>query len=463
MDNEIPSLDELKNELGEDIVYFIDFISGADMVLYDIGNSDNCNNTLPDAQPVSGHAIYYSKGSDNEYGSLGVCIAGSKKVNFATTCYHVCCCGKVSKRNPAKMSRQLELDSTNRYSKTKSARYLYKCKSEEERNEKKQKHKNKKGSYKEIEYQTGKDECGSNCVDDNKAGVDCHGVSSKLGKYEDEKLSGIKENMPNDILKTKKEGEMTDGKKIKKENKEGKKEESKKGKEKKKSRAEKQSKGRMLGKFSWGVHNLEHDFALIQLEDNELNCICQMRSIQQIEEVASKQTINEMYRQFGFLTVEKTGFTTGTTEGKLTMIGVCFSLRGRCRKLKNCYVVEDKDDTKPFSAKGDSGSAVTIVRPSDNKKILFSYVTCAAAKKIPEKKAAKIEVSEKKATKEEKRKTICLSLRSSLDLWNQNRKQDMKLEKKPPSYVKPTQRPEGESGRVGEFKCILELATGKLN
>ena len=140
-----------------------------------------------------------------------------------------------------------------------------------------------------------------------------------------------------------------------------------------KSGARNENKGCMLGKFSWGVLNERHDISLIELERG-LNCFCTMSDIDNEQDPEDcKQYIAHKLREHREVIVEKTGFSTGTTKGIVYRYGFC-DLKGRNLRLRKCYLVKSKNPDKPFSAPGDSGSVVKLVRKG-NKKLPFSYLS----------------------------------------------------------------------------------------
>ena len=158
-----------------------------------------------------------------------------------------------------------------------------------------------------------------------------------------------------------------------------------------------------LGTFLWGLYNEQHDISLIKLRKN-VNCSCTMSDIT-CSELPSKKDIVGIYKRCkGAVKVENTGFSTRRREGILRGFNFCEAKKGG-PDIRKGYIIENKDDSSPFSASGDSGALVKIIPvPSENEdentedetneeKIPFAYIVIGATEG----------------------KTVCHNLRNSLD------------------------------------------------
>ncbi len=381
---------ELKKEFGEDIVNHVEITPGTDAVFEYVGNGNNCDyasSTTKSHQidgPRSGDAIYIDGDSPDSYGSLGIFLADDKGKHFATTCYHVAYNGpKLPKNDIAKRLQKLIEDSENTNSNTRTCRYRYRCRSEENGNEEKQEDEGEIENHKQQEQQQQQavkiiNEGSSNGVGD--LDIDSHSADEEEGRPKE--MNVLKGNGEKERGRvTKKADETTNNEMevdVNQEHKEQREKEededvSGEGEEKGKSGARKENKGCMLGKFSWGVINKRHDISLIELEQ-DLNCFCTMSDIDnEMDPEKCKQHIARELRKNHKVPVEKTGFSTGTTKGIVYMHKFC-DLKGRNSRLKKCYLVKSENPDEPFSAPGDSGSLVKLVRKG-NKKFPFAYLS----------------------------------------------------------------------------------------
>ena len=401
---------DLKKRFGDDIVYFVEFIRGTDAVFEYLVNGNDHGNALSTTKPhhtrgpMSGDAIYNVKDSPEKYGSLGIFTAESadgKKTHFATTCYHVCYCGKKLPKKLEKRHQKLIKDSNNTRSRTHKARYCHRSRREEKGKEEKQDEGERNSNRLEQE-----NERNSIGFGDDEVGIDCHSayeedrpeeinVLGRNGENDRGRVREVqvKENISKDNLEID-EPDATTNEEMRieedKEQKEKKDEEQKgEGEEKRESRARNENKGCMLGTFLWGVYNERHDIALIKLR-KKLNCSCTMSDIN-CSKLPSKKKIVGIWKECkGKLTVEKTGITTGTTEGIFSGFNFCEIKMGG-RDIRKGYIIKNKDDSRPFSAGGDSGALVKLV-PSENEdeknedekdeknemKIPFAYIVISA-------------------------------------------------------------------------------------
>ncbi len=385
--DELLCMAELKKEFGEDIVNYVEITPGTDAVFEYLGNGNNCDyasSTTKSRQndgPMSGDAIYIDGDIPDSYGSLGIFIADDTGKHFATTCYHVSYDGrKLPKNDIAKRHQKLNKDSENTNSITRSCRYRYRCRSEENENEEKQEDEGKIENYKQQEQQQAMEiinEGNSNGVGD--LGIDCHSADEEEGRHKE--MNVLEGNGEKERRRVAKEPEATTNDEMEvdvnhehEEEREKEEDEDEIGGGKKgKSGARNENKGCMLGKFSWGVLNERHDISLIELERG-LNCFCTMSDIDNEQDPENcKQYIAHKLREHRKVIVEKTGFSTGTTKGIVYRYGFC-DLKGRNLRLRKCYLVKSENPDKPFSAPGDSGSVVKLVRKG-NKKLPFSYLS----------------------------------------------------------------------------------------
>ncbi len=245
---------------------------------------------------------------------------------------------------------------------TRTCRYRYRGRSEEKGNEEKQKEEGKRENYKGN----------SNGVGD--LDIDYHGADEEEGRPE--KMNVLERNGENETGRVaKKPDEMEVHVNQEHEEQREKEEMEKKsgeGGEKGKSGARNENKGCMLGKFSWGVLNERHDISLIELEQ-DLNCFCTISDIDNKQDPEKcKQHIARKLKKNHKVTVEKTGFSTGTTKGIVHKYNF-FDVKGRSHRLRKCYLVKSEKPDQKFSAPGDSGSVVKLVRKG--KKFPFAYIS----------------------------------------------------------------------------------------
>ena len=392
--DEVPCMADLKKRFGEDIVYFVEFIRGTDAVLEYLVNGNDYGNALSTTEPhhmigpMSGDAIYNVKDSPENYGSLCIFVAGGKKkTHFATTCYHVCYCGKLPEDLEESHLKLIE-DRKNIESLTRNASYCYRCRREE------------KGKLDEGRENEGNSSGFGDDVADEEGRPEEINVLGRNGENERGRVREMQdeENILKDNVEIKQKTDETTSKEMKiegdEERGETKEEEEHRGKgeekeEKGKSRARKENKECVLGTFVWGVYNEKHDICLIKLPPN-LNCSCTMSDIT-YSELSENKDIVEKYKIYGEVKVEKTGFYTGTTEGIFCGFNFCELKKGG-RDIRNGYLIKNKDNSRPFSAPGDSGALVKLV-PPNNEKIPFAYIVHSTTTG----------------------QTFCLNLRSSLN------------------------------------------------
>ena len=404
--DEVPCMADLKKRFGEDIVYFVEFIRGTDAVLEYLVNGNDNGNALSTTKPhhmigpMSGDAIYNVKDSPESYGSLCIFVAGGKKkTHFATTCYHVCYCGKKLPKNLEKRHQKLIKDSNNTESLTHNASHCYRCRREE------------KGKLDEGRENEGNSSGFGDDVADEEGRPAEINVLGRNGENERGRVREMqdKENTLKDNLEIKQKPDETTNEEMEiegdEERREIKEEEEQGGKveekeEQGKSRARNENKECILGTFFWGVYNDEHDISLIKLRQ-KLNCSCTISDIT-YSELSEKKDIVEKFKRYGEVKVEKSGSRTGTTEGIFAGFGFCELNKGG-RDIRKGYIIKDKDDSRPFSAPGDSGALVKLVL-SNNEKIPFAYIVNSTTTG----------------------QTFCLNLRSSLNKCKHFKKGRMK-------------------------------------
>ena len=124
---------------------------------------------------------------------------------------------------------------------------------------------------------------------------------------------------------------------------------------------------RLLGRFSCGLYDDNHDIALIELEPS-INCsdtveFLTKKSISPA--LANKKEVKDKLFEMKELPVEI--IRPVTTKGKL------FAATGvpRCPRYKRCYRIK-RTGKMPFASEGDSGSLVYLIY--EGQKIPFAYV-----------------------------------------------------------------------------------------
>ena len=408
---ELLCMAELKKEFGENIVNYVEITPGTDAVFEYLGNGNNCDyasSTTKSPQidgPKSGDAIYIDGDSPDSYGSLGIFLADDKGKHFATTCYHVAYNGpKLPKNDIAISLQKLIEDSEDTNSDTRTCRYRFRCESEEKGNEEKQKEEGKRENYKGN----------SNGVGDLV--TDCHGAGEKEGRPK--KMNVLERNGEIETGRVAKKPDEMEVHVNQEHEKQGEKEEMEKksgeGGKKRKSGARNENKGCMLGKFSWGVVSERHDISLIELE-RDLNFICTMSDIDNQQDPENyKQIVGHKLSADGEVRVEKTGFFTGPRNGIIYRFGYC-DVKGRSCRLRKCYLVKSENPDEPFSAPGDSGSLVKLVRKG-NKKLPFAYLS--VRKNLAKNDQLPIDESEVVH--------VCFNLQNSLNEHERFKRKDLK-------------------------------------
>ena len=120
----VPCMAELKKKIGENIVFYVEFIPGIEESFQYLVNRHS-DNALP-RNPMSGDGIYIEGDSVERYGTVCIFVFtfNEAEKHFALTCYHVCY-GKKLPDNKAKAHKTLTRDSRNNKSPTRSSKLCY--------------------------------------------------------------------------------------------------------------------------------------------------------------------------------------------------------------------------------------------------------------------------------------------------------------------------------------------------
>ena len=120
----VPCMAELREKIGENIVFYVEFIPGEEEGFQYLvnGHSDNAS----PRNPMSGDGIYIEGDSVERYGTVCIFTFNEGEKHFALTCYHVCY-GEKLPDDKAIAHKKLTEDSRDSKSPTRSSRFCYRA------------------------------------------------------------------------------------------------------------------------------------------------------------------------------------------------------------------------------------------------------------------------------------------------------------------------------------------------
>ena len=267
---------------------------------------------------MPGDGIYEANEGDKFYGTIGFFVRINNKQNLAT-CYHVCYHGNKLPEDLGKRHQILSDDVKDKKSSTRTGTF-WSLPRRERKEEQSQKDVEEKKERKMPEQKEGeRDEQNQNFDERQEQETKKPEGETKELKRKDEKMK--------------------------------------------------------LGSFLWGKYDNGHDICFVE-QAPDAKCVCQIPAGHPEENIRRKKEIVS-YIDSGFCTVEKTGYHTGTTTGRVRGFNYCDL--GTSVTTDLGLLVEDEDPKQPFASPGDSGSLVSLMKHKE--KIPIAYLkTLATAK-----------------------------------------------------------------------------------